>query len=79
MSKSNGKWLHAFENYLDRFGLVKFAELNSLNINDYERGFKHYLSKLKSKIGEQFSEHKFGEIDNKYILDFSKAFTKFFS
>ena len=79
MSNKNGKWLHAFDDYLEKFGLVKFAELNSLNIGDFERSFKHYTSVLKSKLGSQFSEHKFGEIDNELIDDFTKSFKQYFS
>ena len=79
MSNKNGKWVSAFEDYLDKFGLVKFAELNSLNINDFERGFKHYVSIVKNKLGAQFSDYKFGEIDNEKIADFTKSFKQYFT
>ena len=79
MSNKNGKWLHAFDDYLDKFGLVKFAEINSLNINDFERSFKHYVSIIKSKLGSQFSEHKFAENDSEYLDDFTKSFKQYFA
>lgn len=80
MTENNGKWIAAFENYLDRFGLVKFAEVNSLNIGDYERSFKHYISFVKDRaLGRRFSNKKFGEIDNEYIDDFRKSFKHYFT
>ena len=72
------------EDFLNRFGLVKFAEVNSLNIGDFERSFKHYISILKDRtqnraLGRRFSNKKFGEIDNEYIDDFRKSFKHYFT
>jgi len=80
MTENNGKWIAAFENYLDKFGLVKFAEVNSLNIGDFERSFKHYLSLVKDRsLARRFSNKKFSEIDNEYIDDFRKSFKHYFT
>jgi len=76
---SNGKWIGS--NYLDRFGLVKFAETNSLNVGDFERSLHHYLLISKQKYREfiKFGEYKFGEIENDYINDFIKSFNNYFT
>jgi len=63
-----------FKDYLDDFGLIKFAENNSLNIGDFERAFKHYLKIVKKPHGK----YKFGEVDNQYIRDFNSSFNRFF-
>ena len=80
MTENNGKWIGDFEDYLNKFGLVKFAEVNSLNIGDFERSLKHYLSIVKDRaLGRKFSNIKFGEIDNEFIDDFRKSFKQYFT
>jgi hypothetical protein len=81
MTENNGKWIAAFEDYLDRFGLVKFAEVNSLNVGDFERSLKHYIAIIKTRaLGNiRFGDVKFGEIDNEYINDFRKSFMHYFT
>ena len=74
-TESNHKWIDAFENYLDRFGLVKFAETNSLNMNDFERAFKHYLRILQKR---PHGRYHFGEVDNEYFQDFYDSFKTYF-
>lgn len=57
------------------FGEIKFAEHNSLAINDYELALKKYLlGKAKLPRGR----YKFGEIDNSFVNDFTKSFMNYF-
>ena len=57
------------------FGEIKFAEQNSLPINDFELALKKYLSG-KSKLPH--GHYKFGEIDNSSVKDFTKSFMSYF-
>ncbi len=57
------------------FGEIKFAEQNSLPINDFELALKKYLSG-KSKLPR--GRYKFGEIDNSSVKDFTKSFMNYF-
>ena len=57
------------------FGEIKFAEHNSLAINDYELALKKYLSG-KDKLPR--GRYKFGEIDNSFVNDFTKSFMNYF-
>jgi len=57
------------------FGEIKFAENNSLAINDYERAIKKYLSR-KSKLPR--GRYRFGEINNSLVKDFTKSFMSYF-
>jgi len=57
------------------FGEIKFAEHNSLAINDYELALKKYLSG-KTKLPR--GRYKFGEIDNSFVNDFTKSFMNYF-
>ncbi len=57
------------------FGEIKFAEQNSLPINDFEHALKKYLSG-KSKLPR--GRYKFGEIDNSSVKDFTKSFINYF-
>ena len=57
------------------FGEIKFAEHNSLAINDYELALKKYLSG-KAKLPR--GRYKFGESDNSFINDFTKSFMNYF-
>jgi hypothetical protein len=63
------------DNIMEYFGYIKFAEHNSLAINDYERALKKYLSG-KSKLPR--GRYKFGEIDNSLVKDFTKSFMNYF-
>lgn len=80
MTENKKKWTNDFENYMDNFGLVKFAEVNSLNMNDFERAFKHYASVTKKGIQScrKFGEYQFGEIDNELISDYTESFKHYF-
>ncbi|MCK4379698.1 MAG: hypothetical protein KAW51_01065 [Candidatus Lokiarchaeota archaeon] len=57
------------------FGEIKFAEQNSLPINDFELAFKKHFSR-KSKLPR--GRYKFGEIDNSAVKDFTKSFMNYF-
>ena len=57
------------------FGEIKFAEHNSLAINDYELALKKYLSG-KAKLPR--GRYKFGEINNSSVNDFTKSFMNYF-
>jgi hypothetical protein len=63
------------ENILKFFGEIKFAEHNSLAINDYELALKRYLSG-KTKLPR--GRYKFGEINNSLVKDFTKSFISYF-
>lgn len=57
------------------FGEIKFAEYNSLVINDFELALKkHFSGKTKLPRGR----YKFGEIDNSLVKDFTKSFLSYF-
>ena len=57
------------------FGEIKFAEQNSLPINDFELALKKHLSG-KTKLPR--GRYKFGEIDNSSVKDFTKSFMNYF-
>ena len=61
-------------NFMDNFGIVDFAELNNLCMNDFENSLKKYL-----KNGERRykSYYKPGEVNNKFMDDFSEAFQQY--
>ncbi|MFX0080707.1 MAG: hypothetical protein ACFE94_03045 [Candidatus Hodarchaeota archaeon] len=61
--------------FLKYFGEIKFAEENSMCINDFELALKKYLFG-KKKIPSGYYE--FGEKDNNYLKDFERAFENFF-
>lgn len=61
--------------YLMKFGEIKFAEENSMAINDFELSLKKYLSG-KEKLPH--GHYKFGEINNTLVRDFSRSFKSFF-
>ncbi|MCK4286431.1 MAG: hypothetical protein KAX18_09525 [Candidatus Lokiarchaeota archaeon] len=61
--------------FLKHFGEIKFAEENSMCINDFELAIKRYLFGKEKKHRGSF---KFGEIDNEYMKDFSRSFKKYF-
>ena len=61
--------------YLKFFGEIKFAEHNSLPINDFELALKKLLSG-KTKLPR--GRYKFGEIDNSSVRDFTKSFMSYF-
>lgn len=61
-------------NFMDNFGIVDFAELNNLCMNDFENALKKYL-----KNGERRykSYYKPGEVNNKFMEDFSEDFQQY--
>jgi hypothetical protein len=61
--------------FLKFFGEIKFAEENSMCLNDFERAIKRYLFGKEKKHRGSF---KFGEIDNDYLKDFSRSFKSYF-
>ncbi|MFX1329507.1 MAG: hypothetical protein ACFE91_15370 [Promethearchaeota archaeon] len=61
--------------YLKFFGEIKFAEQNSLPINDFELSLKKYFSG-KDKLPR--GRYKFGEINNSLVKDFTKSFMNYF-
>ncbi len=61
--------------FLLKFGEIKFAEENSMCMNDFEISLKkHFSSKERLPRGR----YKFGEVDNSYVKDFAKSFKAFF-
>ena len=61
--------------FLLKFGEIKFAEENSMCINDFEHSLlKHFSSKSRVPHGS----YQFGEINNSYIEDFSRSFKNYF-
>ncbi|MBY8989776.1 MAG: hypothetical protein KGD58_03395 [Candidatus Lokiarchaeota archaeon] len=61
--------------FLKHFGEIKFAEENSMCINDYELALKkHVFGKKKIPSGH----YKFGEIDNTSIKDFKRSLKNYF-
>lgn len=63
------------ENIMKYFGEIKFAEHNSMAINDFELALKKYLAG-KSKLPR--GRYKFGEINNSFVKDFTKSFISYF-
>ena len=61
--------------FLKYFGEIKFAEENSMLINDYELALKKYFF---GKVKQPRSRYKFGEINNSSIKDFSHSFKRYF-
>ncbi len=61
--------------FLLKFGEIKFAEENSMWVNDFELSLKRHFSK-RVKIPR--GRYKFGEINNTYIKDFSRSFKNYF-
>jgi hypothetical protein len=61
--------------FLLKFGEIKFAEENSILINDYELSLKRYFS-MKEKMPR--GRYKFGEIDNSSVKDFTRSFLNYF-
>ena len=61
--------------FLLKFGEIKFAEENSMCMNDFELSLKKHLS-TKEKLPR--GRYKFGEIDNSSIKDFTRSFLSFF-
>ena len=63
-------------NFMDNFGIVNFAELNNLCLYDFENSLRKYL-----KNGERRykSHYKPGEVNNKFMEDFSEAFQLYFN
>lgn len=61
--------------FLLKFGEIKFAEENSILINDFELSLKKYLSS-RDKIPR--GRYKFGEIDNSAVKDFTRSFLSYF-
>ena len=61
--------------FLKHFGEIKFAEENSMCINDFELALKkHVFGKKKTPSGY----YEFGEKDNTYLKDFKRAFKNYF-
>ena len=61
--------------FLLKFGEIKFAEENSMCMNDFESALKkHFNGKERLPRGR----YKFGEVDNSYVKDFEKSFKAFF-
>ena len=61
--------------FLEKFGEIKFAEENSMCINDFESSLrKHFSGKERLPRGR----YKFGEVDNSFVKDFTKSFKEFF-
>ncbi|MFX1571663.1 MAG: hypothetical protein ACFFB0_02860 [Promethearchaeota archaeon] len=61
--------------FLLKFGEIKFAEENSIPINDFELSFKKHFS-AKEKVPR--GHYKFGEIDNILVKDFARSFKSYF-
>ncbi len=61
--------------FLLKFGEIKFAEENSILINDFELSLKRYFS-MKEKMPR--GRYKFGEIDNSFVKDFTRSFLSYF-
>jgi len=61
--------------FLKHFGEIKFAEENSMCINDFELALKkHVFGKKKIPSGY----YKFGEIDNSSTKDFEHSLKNYF-
>ena len=61
-------------NFMDNFGIVDFAELNNFCMNDFENSLKKYLKNCERRYK---SYYKPGEVNNKFMEDFSEAFQLF--
>ncbi|MFX0106143.1 MAG: hypothetical protein ACFE75_11715, partial [Candidatus Hodarchaeota archaeon] len=61
--------------FLLKFGEIKFAEENSIPINDFELSLKRYFTS-RDKIPH--GRYKFGEIDNSSVKDFTRSFLSYF-
>ena len=61
--------------FLLKFGEIKFAEENSIPINDFELSLKRFFS-MKKKMPR--GRYKFGEIDNSSVKDFTRSFLSYF-
>ena len=61
-------------NFIDNFGIVEFAELNNLCMNDFEKSLKKYL---KNGDRRYKSYYKPGEVNNKFMEDFSEDFQQY--
>ncbi|MFX1386455.1 MAG: hypothetical protein ACFE9M_04485 [Promethearchaeota archaeon] len=61
--------------FLLKFGEIKFAEENSIPINDFELALKRYFS-MREKMPR--GRYKFGEINNAYVKDFTRSFLNYF-
>ncbi|MFX1324231.1 MAG: hypothetical protein ACFE8N_04695 [Promethearchaeota archaeon] len=57
------------------FGEIKFAEENSMCINDFELALKKHLFR-KEKIPSGY--YKFGEINNNSIKDYERSLKNYF-
>ncbi|MHA2186153.1 MAG: hypothetical protein ACXADU_15065 [Promethearchaeota archaeon] len=71
------------KDYLKYFGEIKFAEENSMCINDFELSLKRYLSPRQKKPRERYNfsgvdKIYIGEIDNVCLKDFKRAFKNYF-
>lgn len=69
--------------YLKHFGEIKFAEENSMCINDFELSFKRYFSRKEKKPRDRYSfsgvdSIYIGEIDNVCLKDFERSFKDYF-
>ena len=62
--------------FLLKFGEIKFAEENSMPINDYELALKRFFSIREKKMPR--GRYKFGEIDNSLVNDFTRSFMNYF-
>ncbi|MFX0041557.1 MAG: hypothetical protein ACFE8L_01480 [Candidatus Hodarchaeota archaeon] len=61
--------------FLLKFGEIKFAEENSMCMNDFEIALKkHFSGKERLPHGR----YKFGEVDNSSVKDFEESFNAFF-
>ncbi len=61
--------------WLLKFGEIKFAEENSIPINDFELSLKRHFS-MKKKVPR--GRYKFGEIDNSLVKDYTRSFLSYF-
>ena len=69
--------------FLKFFGEIKFAEENSMCINDFELSFKRYFSRKEKKPQDRYNFSGMdtiyiGEIDNVCLKDFERAFKNYF-
>ena len=58
-------------NFMEGFGMVDFAELNNLCLNDFSNSLKKYLNNGERRYRGRY---KPGEVNNKFMEDFSEAF-----
>ena len=71
------------KDYLKYFGEIKFAEENSMCINDFELSFKRYLSRKEKKTRDRYNfsgvdKIYIGEIDNACLKDFKRSFKNYY-